>query len=190
MQSVEPSAELLSKRDRLLEILRSYDSAAVAFSGGIDSTVVAKAATLTLRDRAVAVTADSPSVARSELEDARRLVAEFVTYYNTVRLHSAIAYITPADKLAGRAEAIWAMRREKSWREMFPATTTSITRPYSRRVWRRPGPSRRRSGWTTIESLLSGWAFDGGGPVGDLFGGQGADRLEAGVAVSPPGDVR
>src|SRR5207244_7554579 len=47
------------------------------------------------------------------LEDARRLVAEFVTYYNTVRLHSAIAYITPADKLAGRAEAIWTARREK-----------------------------------------------------------------------------
>src|SRR5258708_37352759 len=47
------------------------------------------------------------------LEDARRVVAEFVTYYNTVRLHSAIAYITPADKLARRAEAIWAARREK-----------------------------------------------------------------------------
>jgi len=36
-----------------------------------------------------------------------------VTYYNTVRLHSTIAYITPADKLAGRAEAVWAARREK-----------------------------------------------------------------------------
>ena len=47
------------------------------------------------------------------LEDARRLVADFVTHYNTVRLHSAIAYVTPADKLAGRAEAIWAARREK-----------------------------------------------------------------------------
>ena len=47
------------------------------------------------------------------LEDARRLVAEFVTHYNTVRLHSAIAYITPADKLAGRAEAIWAARKQK-----------------------------------------------------------------------------
>jgi putative transposase len=49
----------------------------------------------------------------SEPGDARRLVAEFVNYYNTVRVHSAIAYITPADKLAGRAEAIWAARREK-----------------------------------------------------------------------------
>ena len=47
------------------------------------------------------------------LEDARRLVAEFVTHDNTVRLHSAIAYITPADELAGRAETIWAARREK-----------------------------------------------------------------------------
>jgi putative transposase len=47
------------------------------------------------------------------LEDARRLVAEFVAYYNTVRLHSAIAYITPADKLAGRSEAIWTARRQK-----------------------------------------------------------------------------
>jgi putative transposase len=47
------------------------------------------------------------------LEDARRLVAKFVLYYNTVRLHSAIDYITPADKLAGRAEAIWTARRQK-----------------------------------------------------------------------------
>ena len=47
------------------------------------------------------------------LEDARRLVAEFVVHYNTVRLHSAIGYVTPADKLAGRAEQIWADRRRK-----------------------------------------------------------------------------
>jgi putative transposase len=47
------------------------------------------------------------------LADARRLVAEFVAYYNTVRLHSANGYVTPADKLAGRAEPIWAERRRK-----------------------------------------------------------------------------
>ena len=32
----------------------------------------------------------------ASLEDARRLVAEYVEHYNTVRLHSAIGYITPA----------------------------------------------------------------------------------------------
>ncbi|MGO9469818.1 MAG: integrase core domain-containing protein [Isosphaeraceae bacterium] len=45
------------------------------------------------------------------VDDARRLVAEFVNHYNHVRLHSAIAYIAPADKLAGRALAIWAARK-------------------------------------------------------------------------------
>src|SRR6059058_5289395 len=69
------SGELTGRRDRLLEVLRGTGGCAVAFSGGIDSTVVAKAAQLALGERAVAVTADSPSVARSELDDARRLAA-------------------------------------------------------------------------------------------------------------------
>jgi uncharacterized protein len=73
--SPELSQEQLARRDRLLGVLSGYPGVAVAFSGGIDSTVVAKAAQLALGDRAVAVTADSPSVARSELEDARRLAA-------------------------------------------------------------------------------------------------------------------
>jgi transposase InsO family protein len=40
------------------------------------------------------------------------MVAEFVTDYNAVRSHSAIGYAMPADKLAGRAEAIRAARKE------------------------------------------------------------------------------
>src|SRR3954451_21864600 len=63
-------AELDAKRERLLEILRSLRRVAVAFSGGIDSTVVAQAAQLALGDTAVAVTADSPSVPRAEIADA------------------------------------------------------------------------------------------------------------------------
>ena len=47
------------------------------------------------------------------LEDARRLVAAFVEHHNTVRLHGALGYVTPADKLEGRAEAIWAERDRK-----------------------------------------------------------------------------
>ena len=47
------------------------------------------------------------------LEDARRIVSDFVAYYNEVRLHSAIGYVTPRDKLEGRAEAILARRQEK-----------------------------------------------------------------------------
>ncbi len=47
------------------------------------------------------------------LEDARRIVTEYVRHYNTVRLHSALGYITPNDKLAGRAEAILTARDAK-----------------------------------------------------------------------------
>jgi uncharacterized protein len=68
--------ELESRRDRLLAILADLPGVAVAFSGGIDSTVVAKAAALALGSKAVAVTADSPSVPRSELETARELARQ------------------------------------------------------------------------------------------------------------------
>jgi uncharacterized protein len=69
-------ADLAAKRDRLLDVLRTLDRVAVAFSGGIDSTVVAQAAYLALGDRAVAVTADSASVPRTEIEDAQRLARQ------------------------------------------------------------------------------------------------------------------
>jgi hypothetical protein len=47
------------------------------------------------------------------MEDARRVVTDYVRRYNTVRLHSAIGYITPLDKLEGRAEQILAARDAK-----------------------------------------------------------------------------
>ena len=47
------------------------------------------------------------------VEDARRVVSEFVHHYNTARLHSAIGYVAPMDKLQGRAEAILAERDRK-----------------------------------------------------------------------------
>ena len=47
------------------------------------------------------------------LEDARDLVTDFVDHYNNKRLHSAIGYVTPKDKLQGRAEMILAERDAK-----------------------------------------------------------------------------
>jgi hypothetical protein len=47
------------------------------------------------------------------LEDARRIVGKFVEYYNPVRLHSALGYITPRDKLAGREKEIACARDRK-----------------------------------------------------------------------------
>lgn len=64
-----------AKRDRLLSILGDLPGAVVAFSGGVDSAVVAKAAAVALGTKAVAVTADSPSVPRAELAAAAELAA-------------------------------------------------------------------------------------------------------------------
>ena len=47
------------------------------------------------------------------LDDARRIVDGYVQHYNNTRLHSAIGYIAPHDKLQGRAEAILAARQAK-----------------------------------------------------------------------------
>ena len=47
------------------------------------------------------------------LEDARRIVSGYVEHYNTVRLHSAIGYVTPADKLAGKEKEIFQQRDRK-----------------------------------------------------------------------------
>jgi transposase InsO family protein len=46
-------------------------------------------------------------------EDAQRLVTEYVSHYNEARLHSAIGYVTPKDKLLGNDIAIFAERDRK-----------------------------------------------------------------------------
>jgi transposase InsO family protein len=47
------------------------------------------------------------------LEDARRLVSRYVEHYNTVRLHSALGYVTPQAMLEGRQQEIWGERDRK-----------------------------------------------------------------------------
>lgn len=68
-------ARFEDRRRALLEDLRALGSVAVAFSGGVDSSVLLHAARAALAERALGVIADSPSLARRELAEARRVAA-------------------------------------------------------------------------------------------------------------------
>jgi putative transposase len=76
------------------------------------------------------------------LEEARRIVDEYTVYYNTLRLHSAIDYIAPKDKLEGRDKEILAARERKlaearerrkqlrqAQHEQSPSQPTAASRP-------------------------------------------------------------
>jgi len=78
-------SSLAAKRDALLSLLAGYGSCAVAFSAGVDSTLVARAAQLALGERAVAVTGTSASLAEGELAEAERLAREIGIRHVVVR---------------------------------------------------------------------------------------------------------
>ena len=68
--------KLKQKYGELKKIMEKLDNTIVAFSGGIDSTLVLKAAHDALGDKVVAVTADSPSLPRRELEETKKIAQQ------------------------------------------------------------------------------------------------------------------
>lgn len=78
---------LTEKLEQLKALFREMEQALIAYSGGVDSTLVAKIAYDVLGDRALAVTAVSPSLLPEELEDAKIQAATIGIKHKIVQTH-------------------------------------------------------------------------------------------------------
>lgn len=67
----------MNKLNQLRDLLRSYGSCLVAYSGGVDSVFLARVASDVLGEKSLAAIADSPSLPRRELEEALAVAKEF-----------------------------------------------------------------------------------------------------------------
>lgn len=73
--TIDPSLELQQKHSLLITILSEMKSMLIAYSGGVDSTFLLKSAHGLLGDSVLAVTADSATLTRTELDEAREVAA-------------------------------------------------------------------------------------------------------------------
>ena len=78
---------LTKKLEQLHTLFAEMDRALIAYSGGVDSTLVAKIAYDVLGDRALAVTAESPSLLLEDLEEARLQAATIGIAHEVVQTH-------------------------------------------------------------------------------------------------------
>ncbi len=87
MHDASQVARTVADGERLVAAIRELKSCLVAYSGGVDSAVVAKAAFLALGDEAIAVTGRSASLASGELDEAARIATLIGIRHEVIDTH-------------------------------------------------------------------------------------------------------
>lgn len=79
--------EILNKYEMLKKHVGAYPDVAVAFSGGVDSTLVLKVCEQVFGDRVVAITADNPALPREELKNAKQIAKSMKVNHVVLKTH-------------------------------------------------------------------------------------------------------
>jgi uncharacterized protein len=108
--------ELVERASRVVADLAARGSVLVAYSGGVDSALVAALAVRAVGDRALAVTAAAETLAGAELDHARRLAAEIGIRHEVVT-YSELDDPEFAANPAHRCYVCQGMRMDAMWRE-------------------------------------------------------------------------
>ena len=119
-----PDAELREKIDRAIRIIGSFDGAVVALSAGVDSSLVALLARRALKDRAVAVTAVSESLAPGELEIAKKTADQIgIQHFEvaTDEVHNATYLANPTNRCYYCKNTLYTELRQQAERLGFEA---------------------------------------------------------------------
>ena len=96
----------VNKLEHLQNLLRSYGSCLVAYSGGVDSAFLAYVAHEVLGDKSLAVLADSPSLPRRELEEAVAVARQFAI---PLRIVGTVAAVNEQRKRAMARKVVTAL---------------------------------------------------------------------------------
>ncbi len=107
---------LVEKYSKLKKIIKDFDSAVVAFSGGVDSGFLAKITYNILKDRAYAVTVDASVFPEEEITDAKRIAKEIGIAHSVINVDDLINTIAdnPPDRCYYCKKKIFSKIKEKT----------------------------------------------------------------------------
>ncbi len=125
-----PEGELRTKAERLLEIIAARGGVLVAFSGGVDSSVLLAAAVEAAPDRVLAVTASSPIHPGFELKIAREIAEALGAEHRVIKtaeMDEPVFTANPTDRCYHCKKALFAMMKNLARAEGLGAVLEGST---------------------------------------------------------------